>query len=79
MAAKAEPKVAGKTKSKPKAGGRIRVTLVRGWAGQPKTHLKNLRSLGLRRSGDSRELPDNASVRGAVQSVRHLVSVEDAL
>jgi large subunit ribosomal protein L30 len=65
-------------KTKKATSSRVRVTLVRGWAGQPQIHLRNLRSLGLRRSGDSRELPDNPSVRGCIESVRHLVTVEPA-
>lgn len=56
--------------------GRVRVTLVRGWAGKPVRQVACLRSLGLRRSGDSNELPDVPSVRGAIGKVAHLLSVE---
>ena len=59
------------------AGGRLKVTLVRGWAGKGIRKVGTLRGLGLRRSGDYRELPDNASVRGAIDSVSHLVKVEN--
>lgn len=55
---------------------RIRVTLVRGWAAKTRRLQANLRGLGLRRSGDSNELPDSSSVRGAVARVAHLVRVE---
>lgn len=36
-----------------------------------------LRTLGLGRIGKSTERPDDPTVRGAVQSVRHLVKVEE--
>jgi large subunit ribosomal protein L30 len=58
------------------AGARVRVTLVRGWAGKGVRQVATLYGLGLRRTGDSRELPDNASVRGAIEMVAHLVKVE---
>lgn len=60
------------------AGSRVRVTLVRGWAGKRDGQVRALRSLGLRRSGDSRVLPDVPSVRGAIGVVAHLVKVEPA-
>lgn len=59
-----------------KEAGRIRVRLVKGWAGKSGVQLRNLRALGLRRSGDSNELPDTPSVRGVVDVVQHLVEVE---
>ena len=57
--------------------GRVRVTLVRGWAGKPRRQQKTLRALGLRRRGDTNELPDVPSVRGQIFKVSHLISVED--
>ena len=56
--------------------GRVRVTLSRGWAGKAVRQVATLRGLGLRRCGDARELPDSATVRGAIDKVRHLVRVE---
>jgi large subunit ribosomal protein L30 len=58
-------------------GGRLKVTLVRGWAGKRDRQVKTLRALGLRRSGDSNELPDSESIRGAITKVSHLVTVEN--
>jgi len=58
--------------------GRVRVTLVRGWAGKRRTQQLTLRALGLRRTGDSNELPDTPSVRGAITKVAHLVQVDSA-
>lgn len=56
----------------------VRVTLVRGWAGKARTQQATLRALGLRRTGDSNELPDTPSVRGAIYKVQHLVKVVSA-
>ncbi len=58
------------------AKSRIRVTLVRGWAGKSDVQVRNLRALGLRRSGDARELPDTSDIRGKIDIVQHLVVVE---
>lgn len=58
--------------------GKLKVTLVRGWAGKRRTQQATLRALGLRRRGDSNELPDTPSVRGAIDKVAHLVAVEAA-
>ena len=41
---------------------KVKVTLVRGWAGKRRTQQATLRALGLRRTGDSNELPDTPSV-----------------
>jgi len=64
--------------SKSKAAGRIRVKLVRGWAGKSDVQVKVLRGLGLRRSGDANELPDSPSVRGSIAKVSHLVTVVES-
>ena len=58
---------------------KLRVTLVRGWAGKTERQVATLRGLGLRRRGDTRELPDSPSVQGAITKVAHLVSVESVL
>ena len=69
--------MAAKTRTAKKGSGRVRVTLVRGWAGKSERQRMNLRSLGLRRSGDSRDIADSPSFRGMVDKVQHLVTVED--
>ncbi len=56
--------------------GKVKVKLVRGWAGKRQTQVRTLRALGLRRCGDTNELPDTPSVRGAIGKVAHLVEVE---
>lgn len=55
---------------------RIRVTLVRSWIGYEKSQQLVVRSLGLRRIGQSVEVVDNPSIRGMIRAVRHLVSAE---
>ena len=44
--------------------------------GHRSRHRATLRSLGLRRVGDSRVLPDHPSVRGMLRQVAYLVEVE---
>jgi len=43
--------------------------------GRPETQRRTLAALGLGRIGKSAELDDNASVRGMIAKVAHLVSV----
>lgn len=57
--------------------GQVKVTLVRGRAGKNKEHLKTLTGLGLRKTNHSVVLEDTAAVRGMINKVIHLVSVED--
>ena len=62
-----------------KTGGRparVRVTMVRGWAGKRDSQLATLRGLGLRRRGQSNVFDDSPSLRGAIEAVGHLVTVE---
>ena len=55
---------------------RIRVTQIRSGIGHADTMRRTLRALGLRHHQMSVELPNNASVRGMLVKVRHLVTVE---
>ena len=55
----------------------IKVTLVRGLAGKPESHIKAVRSLGLRKPGQSRMLEDNPMVRGNIRKAHYLVKVEE--
>ena len=59
-------------------GRRVRVTLIRSSIGKLKKQKDTLRSMGLRKVNSSVELPDNASTRGMVQKVHHLVRVDEA-
>lgn len=55
----------------------LRIKQVRSTIGHPKDQGVTLRSLGLRRINNVVEKPDNPSVRGMIQKVRHLVVVEE--
>lgn len=58
--------------------GKLIVTLKRGLAGKRWDQKETVRSLGLRKPGQSVEKPDNPSVRGMIEKVRHLVDVREA-
>ena len=46
--------------------------------GANRKQLDTLRSLGLRRIGQTVQIEDSAQARGMVRAVRHLVDVEEA-
>ena len=54
---------------------RIRVTQIRSGIGHAETMRRTLQALGLQHHQMSVELPNNASVRGMLSKVRHLVEV----
>ena len=54
------------------------VTLRRGLAGKQQTYLQTLKALGLRKPRQEIEVANTASVRGQIEKVKHLVSVETA-
>ena len=56
---------------------KIRVTYVRSAIGRLERQKRTIVALGLRRLGDTGDLPDSPSVRGMVASVSHLVEVEE--
>jgi len=53
----------------------IRITYVKSSIGYSRRQKDTVRSLGLRRLGDSVIQPDHPAIRGMVQAVRHLVAV----
>lgn len=57
--------------------GRLRITWVRSDIGFPEDQKKTLRALGFRKLYSTIEKEDNASVRGMLFKVRHLVEVEE--
>ena len=57
--------------------GRIKVTQTRGKVGTKREHRETLRSLGLKRIGDTVIKEDRPEIRGMVKAVTHLVSVEE--
>jgi large subunit ribosomal protein L30 len=56
--------------------GRLRVTQVKSTIGHIARNRATVRALGLRRIGDTVEVPDNDATRGMVRQVRFLVAVE---
>jgi large subunit ribosomal protein L30 len=60
----------------PAAVRSIFVTLRRSFAGTRESHLRILRSLGLKWRQHTVELPNTPGVRGAAEKVKHILSVE---
>jgi large subunit ribosomal protein L30 len=57
--------------------GKLRVTQVRSTISHIARNRATIRALGLRRIGDSVEIPDNDATRGMVRQVSFLVNVEE--
>ena len=55
--------------------GKIRIQYYRSFIASPKTHKTVVRSLGLKKLNQIVERPDNASMRGAVAKVPHLLRI----
>ena len=55
----------------------VNVTLVRSMIGRPEKHRRVLRGMGLTRLNKTVALEDTPAVRGMVQTVSHLVRVEE--
>lgn len=55
----------------------LRVTLRKSTVGTNPSARGTVRALGLRRIGQTVELPDNTAIRGQVRAVRYLVEVEE--
>ena len=55
----------------------LKVTLVKSTIGAIPKHKRTVEALGLKKTGKTVVLPDNAATRGMVQQVRHLVEVEE--
>jgi large subunit ribosomal protein L30 len=58
-------------------GGRLRITLVRSVIGRPQDQERTVQSLGLRKVNQTVEREDTPSIRGMVDKIRHLVTVEE--
>jgi len=56
---------------------RLKVTQVKSYIGSKQNHRDTLRSLGLKRVNDTVVREDRPEVRGMVNTVRHLVTVEE--
>jgi large subunit ribosomal protein L30 len=57
---------------------KLRVTYSTSSIGVEYDQKDTVRRLGLRKLGQTVELPDNPAVRGMLHKVRHLVTVEEA-
>lgn len=57
--------------------GKLKVTLTKSTIGAIPKHKLTIEALGLKKLNSVVELPDNASTRGMVSKVRHLVKVEE--
>lgn len=55
----------------------LKVTWVKSAIGYNKKQMKIMEALGFRKLGTVRILPDNASIRGSLFHVKHLVKVEE--
>jgi large subunit ribosomal protein L30 len=55
----------------------VKLTQRRSRNGADKRQLATLRSLGLRRIGQTVEVADSPQIRGMIHKVRHLVEVHD--
>ena len=58
-------------------GARLKVTQVRSEIGQKQNQRETLRSLGLKRLHDVVVKEDRPEIRGMINTVTHLVSVEE--
>lgn len=59
------------------ATGQLRITLVRSTIGRPSVQGRTVQALGLRKLNSVVVRPDNPSIRGMVNSISHLVKVEE--
>ena len=57
--------------------GQLRITLVRSTIGRPSVQGRTVKALGLRKLNSTVVRPDNPSIRGMVNSISHLVKVEE--
>ena len=56
---------------------KLKITLVKSTIGAIPKHKQTAAALGLRKLNKTVEMPDNASVRGMVKQIQHLVQVEE--
>ena len=64
-----------KKRAEGEGGGKIRIQYYRSFIAFPKTQKEIVRSLGLTKLNQIVERPDNASTRGVVQKVPHLIRI----
>ena len=72
-----QPEKVAEVKVAKKATKQIKVTYTKSVIGYDKRQAKVLQSLGLKKMHSFAVLPDNASTRGMIHKVAHLVTVEE--
>jgi large subunit ribosomal protein L30 len=55
----------------------LKITLVKSKIGQVPKNVKIVNAMGLHKINSTVVLPDNASVRGMIQKVNHMINVEE--
>ncbi|HPC74940.1 MAG TPA: 50S ribosomal protein L30 [Syntrophales bacterium] len=55
---------------------RLKITLVKSYIGRPEKHRKVLRGMGLQKLNGTVLLQDTPEIRGMINKVSHLLSVE---
>ena len=63
--------------AKKESGKMLKITLVKSTIGAVPKQKATVKSMGFKKLNSSVELPDNASTRGQIQQIRHLVKVEE--
>ncbi len=56
----------------------LKVTLIKSTIGQIPKARATVAAMGLKKIGQTVELPDNGATQGQIQKVRHMVKVEEA-
>lgn len=57
---------------------KLKITLMKSTIGQVPKAKATIKAMGLRKIGQTVELPDNGATKGQIQKVRHMVKVEEA-
>lgn len=58
---------------------KINVTYVKSCIGYNKNQAKIIEALGFKKLGQTRQFPDNESIRGSIACVAHLLKVEEEI
>ena len=56
---------------------KLQITLTRSVIGRPETQCKTVEALGLKKTNSSVVVEDNPAIRGQINKVSHLVTVEE--
>ena len=61
-----------------KSEKKLKITLIKSPIGQIPKARATVEAMGLKKIGQTVELPDNGATKGQIQRVRHMVRVEEA-